>query len=627
MSTGATHVEDASSDRIVHSGHKNGGRNERRIALIILLFLSATYIAISGYLASFHAFWSADCGARFAMVRNWIAHGSLTHLYYAASASDPTGRINGLSYFLYHKPHSFTSIYAPLYPLATGSLYRIFGWCGLSIVPVLSGLGTVWLIYLTACRLGLRCRTWLLVATGLGTPLLIYSAVYWDHVTLMLLTAICGYCLLRTLQEQNARFAACAGASLGTGVFIHELMLFLSIAIILAAIPLLWKRDELRIMLGLLGGLLPFVLIWLGSNILLYGNFAGAHVAGNVGSNTIGHLIGPQDLFNIGEFIIRVQRELAGWVAFQVNEEQRFDLIPYMLVFSCLLIIYWALGRQHELPLQMTLVVSLVLIVLCAFLVFQMHWAHSMFLATPLFIPALAVPWDAARTMHTRTSDEIVLVITRESLFYAWISRSCWIFVLLVVLSPMLPIVGWGNRFLLTMLPFLALLAAHALEEQFLASGPRWRRVAAASIAGLVGLSIACQVEGLTMVRRNILYNRDINQRVSAIKSSILIFDDVGMAAQLTAAGAPQIQLLARNETIDLFIPVLSSLHAKSFAFVGPPGHWRIVDNLHLSPKQYFAHVGRTQILRKNPSEDGLDLQIDRFVLKTRPPANKTAGR
>jgi hypothetical protein len=128
--------------------------NDNKTAMAGFVLVSVLFIVIAAYFSSFHAFWSSDCGARFAMVRNFVEHGSLIHLYYPARSIDPTGQINPLFFYLYHRPHSFVPQYEPLFPLLSALPYRFFGFFGLLILPLICGVGTLAFIYASARRLG-----------------------------------------------------------------------------------------------------------------------------------------------------------------------------------------------------------------------------------------------------------------------------------------------------------------------------------------------------------------------------------------------------------------------------------------------------------------------------------------
>ena len=98
------------------------------------LAVAAIYIALALYLASFKAFWSPDCGVRFAMIRSLLEHGSLIHWNYAAGAADQAGQIHPVAFFLLHRANDFVPQYEPLFPLLSAVPYKLFGFYGLAII-------------------------------------------------------------------------------------------------------------------------------------------------------------------------------------------------------------------------------------------------------------------------------------------------------------------------------------------------------------------------------------------------------------------------------------------------------------------------------------------------------------
>lgn len=108
-------------------------KRERRWVSGILIALAGVYGLLPFVLTPLQAllhpdayggFWAPDSGPRFAMIRNWVEHGSLIHLYYPYSDIDPSGQIHPLAYFLFHRAHDFTSMYSPVFPLLCGLAYR-----------------------------------------------------------------------------------------------------------------------------------------------------------------------------------------------------------------------------------------------------------------------------------------------------------------------------------------------------------------------------------------------------------------------------------------------------------------------------------------------------------------------
>lgn len=587
---------------------------EGKTVFAALLFLAVVYVSLAIHLSRLGAFWSPDSGARFAMIRNWAEYGSLIHWYYPNADIDPTGQIHPLAYFLFHLPHGYCAMYEPLFPLFCGMTYRIFGFGGLTVIPVLCGLGTALITYATARRLELRSRVLLPLVVGLGTPLLIYSVVFWDHVTMMLLAALAGYWMLRGLQENRVLFCAWSGATLGLGIWIHELMLALFLAVLLASLPVAWHRPGRRLVMGLIAGFIPLAMLWAGANWAIYGSLGGPHLSANMGGNAADHPFSLSILLDQQQLTERWWEELTGTMTGGLMiTNAHADLFPLFRVLAVLLTGYMVTTWLAGAAWRFAPLLSLTAAGLAVYLVVQVHWANGLFQATPLFIPALAISWDAIKKRGGRTEGEPTGTpeLRPESLFYAWVSRATWLYIIMILINPMLPGVDWGSRYLLPVLPFLVLLAAHALEEQYQASGPRWRWVVAGSAVALVGISVFCQFEGLMMIRRNILYNREVNERVRALTSPVVVFSNIGMGPELTAVSLPQQQFMVRSdEDLRLFLAILRKRGINEFTYIGNEDGLAPFQNGGLTKTgTQFFHVDRTR-------QDGEDQEFLHFVLR-----------
>ena len=167
--------------------------NKQSITIsFLVLYASGAY-----YLSGFHAFWSLDSGARFAMICSLADGGRLLYPHYLAADLDPIGQIHPLTFFLFHRKHDFCMMYLPLFPLLSGAAYNVFGFSGLTLLPNLCGVATIMVFGTTAGMLGLRSRLLGMLALGLATPLVVYSVVFWDHSAQMMIAALVGYWMLR----------------------------------------------------------------------------------------------------------------------------------------------------------------------------------------------------------------------------------------------------------------------------------------------------------------------------------------------------------------------------------------------------------------------------------------------
>ncbi|HET6383658.1 MAG TPA: hypothetical protein VFJ58_09725 [Armatimonadota bacterium] len=638
-----------------------------RVTLVCMATLCMVYIALVTRLSQTRAFWSPDCGARFAMIRSWLRCGSLLHWPYASAALDPQGQIHPLAYFLFHQAHGWCAMYSPLFPLLSGVMYRLFGFAGLCIIPVASGLGTACILSITARQLELRCHAYVPLLIGLGTPVLIYSVVFWDHIVMIFLTAVAGYGMLRALQDGRPRFAALAGAALGFGIWIHELLLAVFLATLLAAVPLLFSRAGRRIATGLLIGFTPPALLWTVGNKLIYGNFGGPHLAANMGGNVADHPFGLKAILSLPDLVNRILTELLGTGAagIMMTSSHR-ELFPWFVLLGALLLAYvaatWLFGARWPPASALCLAAAGVSL----FLVLEVHWANGLFQATPLLIAALAIPWDAARTRdggrrtedggkpttetrgpsegrrggwlaesRGRAGEPVGLApaatdIPPSSLFYAWASRTAWFYIVMILLNPMLPGVDWGARYLLPVLPLLVLLALHAFEEQYRAAEPLWRLAVVVCAAAVAVASVCCQREGLIMVQRTMRYNRDLINHARALRAPVIVYSSIGMGAEFTAARLPQMQYMARSyDDLQLLLRVLDYRRIREFTFVTDGAGLGLVESMEpvgsgrscsdsratesLIPKASSAlHVDLAR-------EDGKDLTFITFLVQRRP--------
>jgi hypothetical protein len=589
------------------------GKSARWTICIVGLVLGAVAI----WLGSLHAFWSPDSGARFAMVRNLLEHGNLIHWHYGFRAIDPTGEIHPLSYFLFHRAGDFVPQYEPLFPLLSSELYACFGFIGLAIIPLASGIATTCFLYRTALRLRLQCAHWLPLSAGLGTPIAVYSVVFWDHSLMFLVAASASFFILRGLQEDAPKWTLCAGTVFGLGIFVHELVLAVFLATLLGALPLAGKASGRRLIIGLVAGFLPMALLWIASNSVLYGNYGGPHLSTNMGANTRDHPFSIDNMLNTDYLLYRSEQELIGLKnASMLIPANQLHLMYMFLAFTALLVVYFFLCLAFGTGFRLAPVFWLAPSAFAVYLVCQTRWANGLFEATPLVIPALAVPWFT-EPRRSKNTEEVVL--TKDSLFLAWISRSTWIFILMSIANPMLPGVDWGSRYLLPVLPYLVIMSAYALELQYNSADGMWKKAVAGSVILLVGMSVYCQSEGLLMIQQNVLYNSELNNRIAASPTAVVVYTNVGIGPEATAdTHMHKIQFMVRS-TADwlMFHNIMRQLKQEGFTFVGSKSDsesfsHNIATDLNGNPE--IRAVGETNVSPDADEEDVPQVLVN-FVL------------
>jgi hypothetical protein len=189
------------ASRITHHASRFAWARTHVPALVSLLLVATLYI---GALASMppEGLTHHDTGAKYLQVRNLrlTTSGLDWSINYPARSLDPTLQ------FVPFNPKQYEAdsqgrIYLQ-WPIFLGLLtrisWKIMGFWGLYLVPLLAGLGTLWASYVLALAAGLPRRVaWLSIPLlGLATPISLYSLLFFEHtlaailVTLSLLAAV-----------------------------------------------------------------------------------------------------------------------------------------------------------------------------------------------------------------------------------------------------------------------------------------------------------------------------------------------------------------------------------------------------------------------------------------------------
>ena len=500
-------------------------------------------------------------------------------------------------------------MYPLVFPFFSSIFYRLFGFYGLTILPAVCGAATVYVTYLSARLLNLRFRLALVPIMGVATPLIIYSSVFWDHTAIMLAVASASYWAIRALNDNRVRSAFIAGAILGTGMWIHELVLALFVAFALATLPVLSaKKSFLK---GLAAGFGTILVVWAFYNKIVYGALAGPHLGANVVANNPDHPFTLSAVLNLSEFANRSAAQLIGstlpGATFWIGEDNWILLLylASMLVLNG----FWSRGKLT--PLEQTVSAVLLLAatycgVTVAYAIHRYYTPAGLFQATPLFIPALAVPLLAPR-MRKREDADISAI--------CWLGRATLLFIIGLLINPMYPGTDWGSRYLLSALPMLVLLAAFGIEKQLVGLNGPLTVVGNTSVVVVIAASIACQLLGLIWIHRSMAYDADLDQRLTKIHASILV-TDADFHARLAPSAGNQERFLVRTGTDDIIFQhvVRHVPHSAEIDFLGLSDRgWQVEEALTLNGRKFRrSYVGVI-----NPQKDGTtgnELQLIRYV-------------
>lgn len=372
-------------------------------------------------------------------------------------------------------------------------------------------------------------------------------------------------------------------------------------------------------MIGLPLGFLTLVLPWGLFNWWVYGTFGGPHVGANVLQNNSDHPFSVMHLFNMNDLAGRAMAQLAGTGITNASPE----LWPYCLMLAALLVLYTSTAWETGSVARWVVVFGFVTAAAASLALIKTFVNASnyapllgLFEATPLLIPALAVPWHICKTRNAIS--ETLVMASLVDTYFAWLSRACCLFLFFLILNPMMPGTDWGSRYLLSALPLLALLSFHALERQYQSTPVRWRNLMAAGTTMMLGTSLVCQGCGLIWVRRNTAYGQELSAQVGALSTSVLVTDRDWLDPRIMAWPASQSRFLVRSDDdARLLTDVLRRTGSTEFTFVGTEDGERKVEQAAqaggLMPQEIEAHPF---FKLDTKWEQGDEIQLVRLTLK-----------
>lgn len=472
-----------------------------------VIVCAVLYVVVAMLLARHGEFWSPDSAVRFVQAES-LRRAAFRDaaVPYPAAALDPDGRFFPAGpwfHFMSAGRHYFS--YPPYFPALAGVLYHGLGYPGLLVIPLAAGVAilliTAWFLGFVAPRLAAAG----VVAVGLGTPLLVYSVVFWDH---SLVAALGSGALAVTAMalRDDARSAgrplAFAGALLGAGLWFRNEMYVLGVAI--ATGWLLWggaERVRGAVALGTAAGLVALPALVL--NTYLFGSPLGWKGR----DLTTGRLQG------MAEAAGGVQT--VGWLADKLGNAYYQLLSPDFYAYNpravavgvaiaaALLVgvVLLNLGRRRRSPRWLV--------------------AGGVTVAVPVILTVSERPAVSGLLI----SAPVVLLSLLGTQRARW-ERYMWTVVVLfvgaVVVTGTHGGMQWGPRYLLPIVPALVWLAAAATERTRQAVPGLWPPLRVA--VGLVlGASVLVQAAGVEHVDASLSRNVRVNAALRAAPAEIVV--------------------------------------------------------------------------------------------------------
>jgi hypothetical protein len=497
------------------------------VSLGVVLIVYIGCLSISPH----KVFWSPDEGARFLMA-NSLTSGldKTSNKGYAGINSDPEFRFYPGHYkysgFLYPIPQDDGTFKYPWtigFPFVSGLVYQIFGIHGIYLIPLLSGWLIALIIWQFSNILSPSLSLWAILLAGLGTPIFFYSQVFWDHTLASLMGLVALYSLT---VKPKLSFSSTTLVVLPLAIAISLRIEMFAFALAMGFAWVVSKRRvstrvdfpshnsmELptrRITLPQINNprkviqylLISIVLIIL-LGLLLYFSLPIRYV-GEFSRLSKEFLTHEKFFLSSRDFLIRNINALPDLLINTAASEglQLSPQLAWIGIVAVLLSLPTVRVRSMNiisLLLIFTSIVMLTIISIATFSTQTYRSLHGFFICAPY---ALICAYGLNKAWQRRRYQELVVYLS--SVFYLLIG----IAIILVFRAgkevKTWPGLEWGQRYLLTLYPLLALLSLIALRDFWKLRSPKFLRMIVIGLTIiLMVMSFFIQVRGVWMLRES----------------------------------------------------------------------------------------------------------------------------
>ncbi len=248
--------------------------------LYLVVLFSVLYLA---YLVSSNepgVFFSSDGGIKYLMLKQVAEGHGFKYLYLPQPQWVHQIWMNGFfpfrRPFVYQSAQGYLFVFPPAFQVISSFFYAHFGFAGLYIVPFVSTL-LLWsgvILLLRRCGISPLRITIALFILVFCSPLTVYGATYWEHMTAVLLL-FCGLSFL-VRPPDGALTSVVLGLLSGLAAWFRPEALVMNLLYWLAVIYL-FVREGQRPMIWFLVGLAIGIASFLVFNRIEYGSYFGVH--------------------------------------------------------------------------------------------------------------------------------------------------------------------------------------------------------------------------------------------------------------------------------------------------------------------------------------------------------------
>lgn len=462
--------------------------------LLFLCLIAAVYLACFLWIGGYGAFWSEDAGVKYLQVVNLIgSHWKDSSIGYPGRSIDPRLEFNPLA-----GTHTFVrdgricSIYPVAFSFLSSLLYARLGFPGLYLLPFLSTLAMIGLVYkIGGLILGSRRAVVASTVAAFSCPTFFYAFTFWEMNVAALLLLGGVYLVIRNGDTASPSDALGGGIIMGAAVFFREEGILLIASLVI--VRCVFNRDARG-----------------GAMVLIGAGIAGV-AGGLIGGSGMAHLlhnvaVRPREFGSIAGFI-QYKWGLIWELLFGGNPNAWTNLallLPWGAYALALIMARRgghreAMDAAHERDVLAAL--SVILAGHCVYLWLCSTSRYPVRLTMTTSGLLMFSPWVAFGAWMPQRRNPLL----SEPL---WISVLC--ITLVCVFAPTSGGLQWGPRYLVIVYPLLALVSCASFAAWREESGHRaWLT---ALFAAFVLMGALNEIRGLELLK----WKKDFNLRVMA---------------------------------------------------------------------------------------------------------------
>lgn len=400
------------------------------------------------------------------------------------------------------------SVYPPLFAAISVFFFRLFGFPGLYVLPLLCSIvGLVGLLkIIKLMNLGNMAQAIVIIIAGLCTPLWFYSVVFWEHSITLCLSLWGIYYCLRFLNSASYRYLIIGSLISTCAIYLRE-ELILFCLILLGTLLIIQPKQRLKILPTFLVTSIVSIIPLLIFNWVTIGSPIGFRSASNLSMSAgiaehittrplvFYHLFLKSSRSMLLSLLLSIPLILLFLVRPRLKERSFSFGFTSLNIFAFTVSIYYLFSHLFSnAPIN------------------QIFHSNSLFVVSPVLILALMrYRKDEKSTVNPQFGKLIWLTAIGFSLLFA-------------LVTPVVTSWGihWGNRILLLVYPLLAIFCVKNIEDWIRLRNRRINWQTALCVVTLL-TTMSIQFYSISVLQRKKALSYRQNQVISEYKGDVVI--------------------------------------------------------------------------------------------------------